>query len=124
MTSIPYDMYDDHRNGNEKDSQAGSPFWIVGFRYEKILILDWNQGQNINLYHIFHLIFHCKSDITNWKDSEELNGGLISGNLADLNAEKEGVQQRIADYFVELLSWFFWFKYSEYKTYLSKIFCK
>ena len=47
--------------------------------------------------------FHCKNDITNWNDAAELNGGWLSG-LADLNTEKEYVQERIVYYFIDLLS--------------------
>ena len=55
------------------------------------------------MFHILPSYFHCKYDITNWGDPIELNGGWVSG-LADLNTEKDSVQQRIVDYFVELLS--------------------
>ena len=111
MTSGGYDMYDDHRNGygndcfhwNEKGSTAGSPFWTVNFRYENNSYTGLEPGLEYPSVPYFPSDFHCKSDITNWQDPVELNGGWISG-LADLNTEKENVQQRIADYFVELLS--------------------
>ena len=97
-------MIYDHRNGNEKDSTSGSSFWTVGFRYENNSYTGLEPGLEYPSVPYFPSDFHCKSKITNWQDSGELNGGWISGNLADLNAEKEGVQQRIAGYFVELLS--------------------
>ena len=111
MTSSGYDMYDDHRSGygndcfhwNEKDSTAGSPFWTVGFRYENNSYTGLEPGLEYPSVPYFPSDFHCRSGITNWQDSGELNGGWIT-ELADLNTEKEYVQQRIADYFCELLS--------------------
>jgi len=111
MTSSGYDMYDDHRNGNEsncfhwneKGSTAGSPFWNIGYRYENNSYTGLEPGLEYPSVPYFPSDFHCKSTITNWQDSGELNGGWIS-DLADLNTEKENVQQRIADYLVELLS--------------------
>ena len=113
MTSSGYDMYDDHRNGNEsncfhwqeKDSTAGSPFWTVGYRYENNSYTGLEPGLEYPSVPYFPSDFHCKSDIKNWQDAGQLNSGWISdGTLADLNIEKESVQQRIADFFVELLS--------------------
>ena len=112
MTGYGYDMYDDHRSGddygncfhwNEKGSSGGSPFWTTGFRYENNPYTGLEPGMEYPSVPYFPSDFHCKYDISNWDDPEELNGGSISG-LADLNTDKENVQQRIVDYFVELLS--------------------
>ena len=111
MTGHGYDMYDDHRNGNgndcfhwnEKGSTAGSPFWTIGFRYENNPYTGLEPGLEYPAVPYFPSDFHCKNDITNWNDAAELNGGWLSG-LADLNTEKDNVQQRIITYIVELLS--------------------
>ena len=111
MTGHGYDMYDDHRSSsgdncfhwNEKGSTGGSPFWTVGYRYENNPYTGLEPGLEYPAVPYFPSDFHCKWDITTWDDAEELNMGWISG-LADLNTDKENVQQRIVDYFVELLS--------------------
>ena len=111
MTGSGYDMYDDHRSGNEADcfhwfekgSTGGSPFWTTGGRYENNPYTGKKPGLEFPSVPYFPSDFHCKYDITNWGDPIELNGGWING-LSDLNTDKERVQQRIVDYFVELLS--------------------
>ena len=111
MTGHGYDMYDDHRNGNEnecfhwneKGSTDGSPFWTIGFRYENNPYTGLEPGIEYPSVPFFPSDFHCKNDITNWNDAAELNGGWLSG-LADLNTEKEYVQERIVYYFIDLLS--------------------
>ena len=111
MTGHGNDMYEDHKvkNGNdcihfgEKGSTGGSPFWTVGFRYENNPYTGLEPGLEYPAVPYFPSDFHCKWDITLWDDSGELDGGWISG-LADLNTKKENVQQRIVDFFVELLS--------------------
>ena len=111
MTGSGNDMYDDHRSGDsyncahwgEKTSSGGSPFWTVGFRYENNTYTGLEPGLEYPSVPFFPSDFHCVSDITNWGESSELDGGWIVG-LADLNTEKENVQQRIADYYVDLLS--------------------
>jgi alpha-amylase len=111
MTSDGTDMYEDHRSGDgtncnhwsEKDSTGGSPFWTTGFRYENNTYTGLEPGLEYPAVPYFPSDFHCKSTITNWADPDELNGGWLNG-LADLNTEKEYVQQRISDYYVELLS--------------------
>lgn len=111
MTGSGYDMYDDHRSGDEnncfhwfeKGSTAGSPFWTIGGRYENNPYTGKEPGMEYPSVPYFPSDFHCKYDITNWGDPIEINGGWVSG-FADLNTEKDSVQQRIVDYFVELLS--------------------
>jgi alpha-amylase len=46
--------------------------------------------------------FHCERTLSSWNDPLALNAGWLSG-LTDLNTEKEEVQQRIADYFTDLI---------------------
>ena len=111
MTGEGYDMYDNHRNfdGNnclhwsERDSTGGSPFWTVGYRYENNPYTGLEPGLEYPEVQYFPSDFHCVLDITNLDDHSELDRGWIVG-LGDLNTEKENVQKRIVDYFVELLS--------------------
>ncbi len=111
MTGSGYDMYDDHRSGDEnncfhwfeKGSTAGSPFWTIGGRYENNPYTGKEPGMEYPSVPYFPSDFHCKYGITNCGDPIEINGGWVSG-FADLNTEKDSVQQRIVDYFVELLS--------------------
>ena len=111
MTGEGYDMYDDHRNGdenncfhwNEKGSTAGSPFWTTGFRYQNNPYTGVEPGIEYPSVPYFPSDFHCKNNIEDWNNLTQLNSGWIE-KLADLNTEKEYVQQRITDFFTELLS--------------------
>ena len=47
--------------------------------------------------------FHCERSLNSWTDPFQLNNGWLSG-LSDLNTETEYVQERIAQYFTDLLS--------------------
>jgi len=47
--------------------------------------------------------FHCERALNSWTDPTNLNAGWLSG-LVDINTEKESVQERLADYLVDLLS--------------------
>ena len=106
MTGDGYDMYDDHRAGddndcfhwNEKGSTAGSPFWNIGYRYENNPYTGLEPGIEFPSVPYFPSDFHCKNEILNWGNSSQLNSGWLDGGLADLNTEKESVQQRIVDY--------------------------
>ena len=113
MTREGYDMYDDHRSGeenncfhwNEKGSTAGSPFWTTGFRYENNPYTGLEPGIEYPAVPYFPSDFHCKNSINDWNDLTKLNSGwLEDGTYTDLNTEKEYVQQRISDFFMELLS--------------------
>ena len=111
MTGEGYDMYDDHRDGdenncfhwNEKGSTAGSPFWTTGFRYQNNPYTGLEPGIEYPSVPYFPSDFHCKNNIEDWNNLTQLNSGWIE-KLADLNTEKEYVQQRITDFFTELLS--------------------
>lgn len=47
--------------------------------------------------------FHCEKALNSWTDPTNLNAGWLSG-LVDINTEKENVQERLADYLVDLIS--------------------
>ena len=113
MTGHGMDRYDDHINYNEetkscdhwgsRESTGGSPFWTVGFRYENNPYTGLEPGLEYPAVPYFPSDFHCDYTINNYFDANDLNGGWVSG-LADLNTEKEFVQQRIVDFYIELLS--------------------
>ena len=113
MTGGGYDSYDDHRNYIEdsnicdhwgaRDSSGGSPFWTVGGRYENNPYTGLEPGLEYPSVPYFPSDFHCNYSINNYQDANELDGGWVSG-LVDLNTDKEYVQQRIVDFYVELLS--------------------
>jgi alpha-amylase len=48
------------------------------------------------------LDFHCERSLNSWTDPVALNAGWLVG-LTDLNTERENVQERIADYFTDLI---------------------
>ena len=111
MTGGGNDMYDDHRAGNEKycthwgpkSGSAGSPFWTVTNRYENNTYTGKRPVVEYPSIPYFPSDFHCRTDTKDWFNIDELVNGWLSG-MADVNTEKEYVQQRIADFFTELIS--------------------
>ncbi|KAJ4455343.1 putative alpha amylase domain protein [Paratrimastix pyriformis] len=100
-----------HRNGGagcaywpQKNSSAPdpSPFYTQGFAY----LYNDNTGlsptQEFPAVPYGPLDFHCERTLSSWSDPLILNAGWLVG-LADLNTEREYVQQRIADYFSDLM---------------------
>ena len=111
MTGGGNDMYDDHKSGNSfycthwgpKSGSAGSPFWTITHRYENNKYTGKRPVLEYPSIPYFPSDFHCKKEIKNWNNIDELVNGWLSG-MADVNTEKEYVQQRIADFFTELIS--------------------
>eukprot|EP00770_Monocercomonoides_exilis_P006776 MONOS_6742.1-p1 / transcript=MONOS_6742.1 / gene=MONOS_6742 / organism=Monocercomonoides_exilis_PA203 / gene_product=alpha amylase / transcript_product=alpha amylase / location=Mono_scaffold00218:31152-32927(+) / protein_length=592 / sequence_SO=supercontig / SO=protein_coding / is_pseudo=false len=90
-----------------KNSSAGenlSPFYTHSYTYE---INDYNGRPNNALEYpgvpYGPMDFHCDKGINSWTDPNILNTGWLVG-LADLNTGTDYVRQRIADFFVDLLS--------------------
>ena len=111
MTGGGNDMYDDHRTGNSqlcthwgpKTGSAGSPYWTVSDRFENNSYTGKRPVLEYPSIPYFPSDFHCKLDIEDWFDIDQLVNGWLAG-MADVNLEKDYVQQRIADYFTELQS--------------------
>ena len=84
-------------------SVGHSPFFTQGFCYMT------NENTNLPSSQEFPAVpygptdFHCERALNSWTDPLDLNAGWLVG-LVDLNTEKENVQQRIADYLVDLIS--------------------
>ncbi|KAK2955665.1 putative Pancreatic alpha-amylase [Blattamonas nauphoetae] len=103
-----------HRNPNSgctywppKNSSAGeniSPYYTPAYTYG---YNDWNGKANNALEFpgvpYGPMDFHCDKALNSWSDPYLLNTGWLSG-LCDLDTSKDYVRQRIADYFVDLLS--------------------
>jgi len=111
MTGGGNDMYDDHRAGSSeqcihwgpKTGSAGSPFWTISNRYENNSYTEKRPVLEYPSVPYFPSDFHCRLEIQNWFDIDQLINGWLSG-MADVNIEKGYVQQRIADFITELLS--------------------
>ena len=111
MTGGGNDMYDDHRGGiseichhwGPKTGSAGSPYWTISNRYENNSYTGKRPVLEYPSVPYFPSDFHCRLDIKDWYDIDQLINGWLAG-MADVNIEKGYVQQRIADYFTELLS--------------------
>ena len=99
----------DHRNpqsgcskwGNKTTSATtdmGSPYYTPTYTYkEKQRVIEfpavpYSTGD-----------FHCDKAVNAWDNGHVMATGWLSG-LVDLDTSKEYVQQRIADYFVDMLS--------------------
>ena len=111
MTGGGNDMYDDHRSGNSevcthwgpRTGSAGSPYWSISNRYENNSYTGKRPVLEYPSIPYFPSDFHCKLDVKDWYDIDQLVNGWLSG-MADVNIEKDYVQQRIADFFTELQS--------------------
>ena len=108
MTGGGNDMYDDHVNSNcdhwgPKGGSGGSPFWTISSRAENNPITNKKPVIEYPAVPYFPSHFHCAFDMDSEEDPDQLNHGWAF-SLADVNTEKNYVRQRIADYYIELLS--------------------
>jgi len=111
MTGGGYDVYDDHRAGfsvecfhwGPRTGSAGSPYWTISDRFENNSYTGKRPVLEYPSVPYFPSDFHCKKDIRDWYEIDDLVNGWLAG-MADLNTEKDYVLQRIADYFTELQS--------------------
>lgn len=112
MTGAGNDM-SNHRNSGScvtwpgKNSSAGenqSPFWTHSWTYE---YNPYTGRENNALEYpgvpYGPMDFHCEKSLNSWTDPNILNTGWLVG-LVDLDTSKEYVRQRIADFFVDLIS--------------------
>ena len=101
MCSNGNDMYEKHLNNDcsvwgPKDGSAGSPFWTTKGLNKNNIYTGLPPVFEFPAVPYFTSDFHCISQ-------GHLNYGW-QYDLIDLNSEKEYVQQRIADFFTELIS--------------------
>lgn len=85
------------------NATANSPYYTHGYTY---LINPYTGTRPALEYPAVPygpLDFHCEAPISSWTDGEVITKGWLVG-LADLNTETDYVQDRIATYFVDLLS--------------------
>ena len=103
----------EHRNPNahctywpgkqSSDESNGSPYYTPSYTFGTN---SWGEPRNVLEYPAVPygpMDFHCDKACNSWANPTNLNTGWLSG-LADLDTSKEYVRQRIADYFVDLLS--------------------
>ena len=109
MTANGDDMYEKHVNNDcsvwgSKDGSAGSPFWTTKGLNKNNIYTKLPPVIEYPAVPYFTSDFHCDSYIEYEEtDKEKMNYGWLY-NLCDLNTQKEYVQQRIADFFTELIS--------------------
>ena len=109
MSGNGNDMYENHRNNDcsnwgSKTGSAGSPYWTTRGLYENNIYTGFQPVLEYPAVPYFASDFHCYRDIINFFSVNDLNYGWLYPKLADLNTEKEYVQQRIADFLTELIS--------------------
>ena len=103
----------EHRNPNagctkwpgkqSSDENMESPYYTTGFTYKTN---SWGEPSNVLEFPAVPygpMDFHCEKSLNSWTDPNILNTGWLTG-LTDLDTSKEYVRQRIADYFIDLLS--------------------
>ena len=82
----------------------GSPYYTPAYTYQTNQYTG--RGTNVLEYPgvpYGPMDFHCDKACNAWTDPNNLNTGWLTG-LADLDTSRDYVRQRIADYFVDLLS--------------------
>eukprot|EP00475_Leptophrys_vorax_P043134 TRINITY_DN819_c0_g1_i1.p1 TRINITY_DN819_c0_g1~~TRINITY_DN819_c0_g1_i1.p1 ORF type:complete len:489 (-),score=127.58 TRINITY_DN819_c0_g1_i1:58-1524(-) len=113
MTGGGNDANPAHRNPNAGCTQWGakssslpggsSPFYTQDFAYTYGNYTQLSPSQEYPAANYGPLDFHCERALNSWTDPNNLNSGWLTG-LADLNTERDNVQERIADYLTDLIS--------------------
>ena len=109
MSGNGNDMYTNHKNNDcstwgPKSGSSGSPFWTTRGLYKNNIYTGLKPVLEYPAVPYFASDFHCYREVNNKRNGNDLNYGWIFPKLADLNTEKEYVQQRIADFLTELIS--------------------
>ncbi|KAG6914997.1 hypothetical protein DXG01_014011 [Tephrocybe rancida] len=86
-----------------KNGTAGSPFFTATSTYQYNLQTAQRPALEYPAVPYKPTDFHCDRSLNSYTDGFDLNYGWLVG-LADLNTEKDNVQERIATYFATLLS--------------------
>ena len=84
-------------------NETGSPYYTPSYTFGTN---SWGEPRNVLEYPAVPygpMDFHCDKACNSWANPMNLNTGWLTG-LTDLDTSKEYVRQRIADYFVDLLS--------------------
>jgi alpha-amylase len=84
-------------------SAGPSPMYTQCYVYTESPNTGKPPSQEFPAAHYGPTDFHCERPLNSWNDPLQLNAGWLSG-LADLNTEKDNVQERIADYMTDLIS--------------------
>ncbi|GIQ84238.1 glycoside hydrolase, family 13 [Kipferlia bialata] len=85
------------------DDIGGSPYYTQGFNFQANENTFLPPIQEYPGVPYGPLDFHCERALNSWTDPLDLNAGWLVG-LTDINTERQNVQERIADYIVDLLS--------------------
>ena len=90
--------------GNKSSSLAGgpSPFYTQVNVFEASPSTGLPPSQEFPAATYGPLDFHCERVLNSWNDPTDLNAGWLTG-LADLNTERDHVQERIAAYLTDLI---------------------
>lgn len=84
-------------------SSGNSAWYTGGYLHEKNSVTNMQTGIEFPSVPYGPLHFHCKRDLNNYSNKDDLNYGWLNG-LIDLKTEDEYVRQRLADYLTDLLS--------------------
>ncbi|OHT02941.1 Alpha amylase, catalytic domain containing protein [Tritrichomonas foetus] len=84
-------------------NETQSPYYTASYTFG---YKSWGEPNNVLEYPAVPfgpMDFHCDKSLNAWTDGNLLNTGWLVG-LTDLDTGKDYVRQRIADYFIDLLS--------------------
>ncbi|DBA03479.1 TPA: hypothetical protein N0F65_002887 [Lagenidium giganteum] len=110
MAANGNDVSQFHRNGDGgscatwggKSSTKGSPYFTHAFQYTNNSYTGDRPATEFPAVPYGPSDFHCDRGISSWTDPFQISNGWLVG-LSDLNTGKTSVQERIAQYFVDLL---------------------
>ena len=110
MVTNGKDEYKEHQDGIDCDKKwgpisgsAGSPFWTTKGRTGNNKYSGKFPVFEFPSVPYFSSHFHCYQKIDDWTNTNQLDKNT-NDELIDVNTDNEYVQQRIADFFTELLS--------------------
>ena len=110
MVTNGFDEYKVHQDSSNCDikwgprsGSAGSPFWTTKGRTENNDYSGTFPVFEFPSVPYFSSHFHCYQKIDDWTNTDQLDKNT-NDELIDVNTDNEYVQQRIADFFTELLS--------------------
>lgn len=107
MTGGGNDKWDQHispqcATWGPKSSSGSSPYYTHDFMDHDSNLTHDRPGLEYPSVPYNPTDFHCERSLNSWTDPFLLNNGWLVG-LADLNTEKEYVQERIASYLADLI---------------------
>ncbi|ETO18757.1 hypothetical protein RFI_18498, partial [Reticulomyxa filosa] len=79
-----------------------SPYYTQDYAYTCSPVTGYPPSQEYPANAYGPTDFHCEQPLNSWNDPNDLNAGWLDG-LADINTERDNVQERLAAYLTDLI---------------------